>query len=153
MPVHLHEAGRNRETFAVRRWMEFSGLALPLQLWMTGRRVLLGSMRSDDSQDRPKEGTVAHALWRFAKIANRTSPHPLDWKRFYQFVVLAHQRRSGLGADSVQMKLREYGFDERHAIDLASAYWHGRCVLYMTGRRLITDSYSAWMKDRSNRWT
>lgn len=33
-----------------------------------------------------------HALWSFAKAANWSLPHPLDYDRFYTFVVLAHER-------------------------------------------------------------
>src|SRR5664280_515567 len=86
---------------------------------------------------RPQNGTVEYALWRFALIANKTSPHPLDWKRFYEFVVIAHQRRVGWDEGDVQAKLKKFGFDQQHAADLANAYWHGRCTLYISKPRLL----------------
>ena len=70
----------------------------------------------------PRLGTVEYELCRFAKLANRSSLHPRDWKRFYEFVVVAHQRHAGWGADTIQDKLKAYGFDDRHAAELAAAY-------------------------------
>jgi len=101
---------------------------------------------------RPLLGTVEHQLWRFAMIANKSSPHPLDWKRFYQFIVAAHGRRTKWTADEVKSKLKAYGFDEQHAHDFASAYWHGRCALYMHKPRLITEPHCGWMKESGIRW-
>jgi hypothetical protein len=100
----------------------------------------------------PVRGTVEHQLWRFALIANKSSPHPNDWKRFYQFIVAAHGRRVKWTADEVKCKLRVFGFDERHAQDLASAYWHGRCALYMQRPSLITESHCGWMKKNGIPW-
>jgi len=100
----------------------------------------------------PQPGTVERALWRFALLANKSSLHPRDWKRFYEFIALAHGRRIKWTADELKAKLRAFGFDERHAQDLASAYWHGRCALYMQKGRLITESHCGWMKKGGIPW-
>jgi hypothetical protein len=101
----------------------------------------------------PAEQTVEHKLWRFAALANKAAPHPRDWKRFYEFIVVAHQRRTKWDADDIQAKLRMYGFDERHATDFAAAYWHGRCVLYTQKPRLVTEPHCGWMRKDGTRWT
>lgn len=101
----------------------------------------------------PRHGTVQHALWRFALLANKDSLHPRDWKRFYQFVAFAHQRHVGWGADDLQRRLRALGFDSRHAKDLAAAYWHGRCSLYVQKARPFNQTHFAWMKDHGIPWT
>jgi hypothetical protein len=110
-------------------------------------------MTKKNAEIRPHEGAVAAALYRFALLANKTSPHPRDWKRFYEFVVLAHARRSSIDADDINRKLREFGFDQRPAYDFATAYWHGRCVLYMRISRPITDSHINRMRKSGTAWT
>lgn len=101
---------------------------------------------------RPRDGTVEFALYRFAKLANATSPHPRDWLRFYEFIAFAHQRRVKWDADDVQAKLKSYGF-EKHAETFASAYWHGRCALHMRKPRTQFESYSDWMRTDGTKLT
>lgn len=101
----------------------------------------------------PAGRTVEYSLWRFAQLANKTAPHPRDWKRFYEFVVFAHQRRIKWDAQDVQGKLCEYGFDERHAADFAYAYWHGRCTLHMQKFRPPHEAHCDWMRQDGTRWT
>lgn len=102
---------------------------------------------------RPRGGTAEYALWRFAMLANKTSPHPRDWKRFYEFIVLAHSRRIGWDAHEVQSRLVRYGFDRKRAENLASAYWHGRCVLHLRKARPLNESYWQWMGKGGTAWT
>jgi hypothetical protein len=109
-------------------------------------------MQSDKSKW-PREGTVEHALWRFAMLANKTSLHPRDWKRFYEFIILAHSRRVGWDAYEVQSRLVQYGFEGKRAEKLASAYWHGRCVLHMRKARPLNESYRQWMARGGTAWT
>jgi len=112
-----------------------------------------GDLMSSKESERPVKGTVLYELWRFAFIANKSSPHPLDWRRFYHFIGFAHGRRSGLSASEVQARLRDYGFDERHAVDLAWAYWHGRCALHVRGSGFLSRSHTSWMKRGGTSWT
>lgn len=95
---------------------------------------------------KPREGTVDYRLWQFSVLCNKTSPHPRDWRRFYLFVVYAHQRRVRWDEYDFRAKLLRLGFDERHATDFSNAYWHIRCALYLTKPRLLTDSYHGWMR-------
>jgi hypothetical protein len=97
--------------------------------------------------------TVEYRLSRFATIANERSPHPLDWKRFYEFVVFAHSRRIGWDAYDVQRMLIGYGFSRKKAEELAVAYWHGRCILDMRKPQTATQSYRRWMRNGGTPWT
>jgi hypothetical protein len=94
----------------------------------------------------PEDGTVEHRLWEFAALCNKDSPHPRDWRRFYLFVVYAHQRRAQWDEYELRARLRSLGFDERQATRLSDAYWHIRCALHMTRPRLLNESYRGWMK-------
>jgi hypothetical protein len=98
------------------------------------------------ASSKPAEGTVECALWRFALVANKRSLHSLDWRRFYRFIAFAHARRIGWDARDIKAKLRAYGFNEEYAKNLASAYWHGRCALFMNLPRLRSDSHCDWMR-------
>src|SRR5689334_6543851 len=103
--------------------------------------------------EQPREGTVDYALWRFAMLANKTSLHPRDWKRLYEFIVLAHSRRVGWDAYEMQARLVRYGFERNKAETLALAYWHGRCVLHVRKARPLTNSYRSWMGKGGTAWT
>lgn len=58
------------------------------------------------------------------------SEHPLDWNRFYWFILLAHRYRKRWSAHDVQAILEQHGLPAEKADKFAKAYWHGRCVLY-----------------------
>src|SRR5258707_7732300 len=102
--------------------------------------------------NRPPEGTVDYMRWRFAIFANKTSPHPRDWKRFYEFIVLAHSRRIGWDAYEVQSRLVKYGFERKRAENFASTYWHGRCALHLRKARPLNESYRQWMGRGGTEW-
>jgi hypothetical protein len=89
---------------------------------------------------------VEQCLWRFAGLAGPNASHPLDWQRFYEFVVLAHSRRKGWDYVDVQGRLRRYGFEERVGRELAEAYWHGRCALYVRARGGRARDHVAWIR-------
>jgi hypothetical protein len=111
----------------------------------------MGHLRSElmdaERLDRPNKRTVEYRLWQFAILCNKESPHPLDWRRFYLFVVYAHQRRVGWDEFDIREKLKTLGFDEKNAMDLSNAYWHIRCALYMTKPRPMNASFHDWMRD------
>lgn len=93
-----------------------------------------------------REHSAEYLLCRFAKLANQSSLHPNDWKRFYQFVAYAHQRRVGWDTYDIQERLLGLGFTKEKTEMLAGAYWHGRCALHMNKPRLILESYDDWMR-------
>ncbi len=92
-------------------------------------------------------------LERFALLANKSALHPRDWKTFYEFVAVAHSSRLGWDAAEIRHKLILLGFDERHADDLANAYWHGRCVLHMSKPRPVSCSHHDWLRRGGIPWT
>lgn len=98
-----------------------------------------------EGSSRPREGTVEYRLWQFSVLCNKSSPHPFDWRRFYLFVVYAHQRRVQWDEYTFRAKLRALGFDEKLAADFSNAYWHIRCALYMTKPRQLNEGYADWM--------
>jgi hypothetical protein len=60
-------------------------------------------------------------LNRFAVLANKSSLHPLDWKRFYEFV---RKSRQELPNDQLSSLLAEKGFSGSYAEHLAEIYEH-----------------------------
>jgi hypothetical protein len=96
---------------------------------------------------------VERALWQYAGLAHGPhASHPLDWGRFYRFIVVAHSRRKGWDYTDVQARLKEYGFTEGKAKEMAEVYWHGRCVLSVKAR-WFQRGYTGWMKKNGSRLT
>lgn len=106
-----------------------------------------GERMTEKKLDLPKIGAVELRLRQFAVLCNKGSPHPRDWRRFYLFVVYAHQRQVGWDECDLRSKLRVLGFDDEHAADFSKAYWHIRCALHMTKPRPMNESYHAWMRE------
>ena len=65
----------------------------------------------------------------FLNRANRAGLHPLDWRRFYEFVRYAHARRAKLGTGWLYSTLVREGFNCAQAERLCDAYEHGRNTL------------------------
>lgn len=59
---------------------------------------------------------------RFVALANKSTLHPLDWRRFYQFVW--NSRGRPLSEDDMQALLESKGFTHQYAADIASIYLH-----------------------------
>lgn len=66
---------------------------------------------------------------RFAVLANVNILHPLDWKRFYQFIRYCNSRRATLSDWQLEILLLERGFSEEKSRELAHIYKHGRNIL------------------------
>lgn len=80
--------------------------------------------------DFPEIPPVTRKLFlRFVNLANKTIPHPLDIKRFYQFIRFCHTRRVKLAEDELREYLLRAGFPERNAERLSNIYYHGRALL------------------------
>ena len=65
----------------------------------------------------------------FVSMANKSVPHPLDFGRFYDFIVVSHMLRSKLTEEDITYLLIQEGFSERYAGDMANIYYHGRQIL------------------------
>jgi hypothetical protein len=78
----------------------------------------------------PKLPPKAKELFdQFAVLANKDMLHPLDWRRFYQFVWFFHARRVVISETDVEWLLIQAGFAKEQANDLADIYRHCRGVL------------------------
>ena len=97
--------------------------------------------------------TVEDTLSRFAGLANKGSPHPRDWGRFYQFIVMAHASHVGWDDTDVLDRLLKFGFSREKAEYFSEAYWHGRCALYVHAHFGCSTSYSKWMRQEGVRLT
>ncbi len=65
----------------------------------------------------------------FVNLANKSYLHPLDMRRFYNFIRLCHARRVKLDQFQLQAYLEHAGFDEDIAKHLSTIYYHGRELL------------------------
>jgi hypothetical protein len=108
-------------------------------------------MRERKKQER--RSPVDRALKRFAVPANKEALHPLDWGRFYRFVVVAHTFRAGWDISEVRLRLRQFGFSEEQARVLSEAYWHGRCALHVRNHFDYREDHEAWTRQRSTTLT
>ena len=91
---------------------------------------------------------VEFSLYKFSALAGELVGHPLDWDRFYRFVLLAHTRQVGWDAYAVQGRLKRYGFKNEIARELAEAYWHGRCALFVRKHPGNRRGHTGWMRGR-----
>ncbi|HWP34313.1 MAG TPA: hypothetical protein VNM66_01825 [Thermodesulfobacteriota bacterium] len=73
--------------------------------------------------------TSSRLLDEFAAAADKEHLLPLDWRRFYDFILDAHHRDVEIGADEVRTKLRAADFSERRARELAGFYVRARELL------------------------
>jgi hypothetical protein len=60
---------------------------------------------------------------RFAALANKSGLHPLDWRRFYEFVRDSRMRRPLPDEDMTRLLIKE-GFPEQYACHIAWVYGH-----------------------------
>jgi hypothetical protein len=72
----------------------------------------------------------------FSAAANKDHLHPMDWQRFYSFVVDAHVRRVDAADRDVSSALWAQRFTEPQAVKLGSIYDHGREVLKLYDEQL-----------------
>ena len=108
------------------------------------------SQRTGRKECRPRGtrvyGPSESALRLFAAQANKSSLHPLDWERFYRFVVSAHQFRKAWSHTDVKHILEKLGFPTEMATELAEAYWHGRCSLHLSRNSMRGTRHSGWVR-------
>lgn len=65
----------------------------------------------------------------FINAANTQVFHPLDWRRFYDFIYAAHKWRVKLSEGQLVTLLEDAGFDSEKAEEVAFVYEHGRSLL------------------------
>ena len=79
-------------------------------------------------------------LENFSKLANKKGLHPVDWKRFYDFIYRAY-RAYGSGrpeTDEIEKYLIEEGFSKSYAHELILHY--ETCLdmlLYLKGKKRL----------------
>lgn len=73
--------------------------------------------------------TVRESFIRFVNSASKRSFHPLDWRRFYEFVRVCHSRRARQTASDIQVMLIRGHFSRERADHLAELYERGRGLL------------------------
>jgi len=92
-----------------------------------GARIRLGI---SGPRKPPKLSTgAADALSRFESFANKRCPHPADWNLFYRFIVYCHDHHVSYGSEYLGELLLQRGFDSQVALELTTAYRHGRALL------------------------
>ena len=82
------------------------------------------------SQTEPSLSPVANKVFRkFVILANKRSLHPLDWKRFYEFVRFCHAHHVKLYEDEIEWLLNKEGFGEGKSRYMADIYGHCKRML------------------------
>jgi len=69
------------------------------------------------------------SLVQFIFHANKSGLHPLDWRRFYDFIIVSHRLGIELTETNVAPLLEEGGFSPEHARAISNIYHHGRRLL------------------------
>ncbi|GJM24822.1 MAG: hypothetical protein DHS20C16_12370 [Phycisphaerae bacterium] len=151
-----HDApGRIQFTMHAKRWGDQPSLATDKQYSRAERLVdplfeIVGNilrykiriLRPKDKR-RPLRGSLAQAFEQFSISATNTwtghkakALHPLERKKFWHFVRVAHQYSSILRPDDVRFHLRHVGFSTAIANELSEEY--------ATGRRILAMHYFPW---------
>lgn len=76
--------------------------------------------------------TVAASLRRFSGAANKSTGagHPLDERRWFDFIIAVHRAKLDVGTDRLERWLHEVeGWDQERALELASEFERGLALL------------------------
>ena len=103
--------------------------------WATrpyGQQMLMGPKTDNSGEDGrmatfPEE--VRKSWTQFIFHANKSRLHPLDWQRFYDFIIASHKLETETTETDVALLLEENGFSEAYATLLSHVYHHGRRIL------------------------
>lgn len=126
VPQNVRELGKDRynailEEFLT-QFIEPAAKGLDIQIVTTyGERTIDNAMSPEMSQ----------LLKRFSAAANKSSggTHPLDERRFFDFIVQAHNERALLDETELSGLLVDDGWSSEHAQKLSSNYRFGRDLL------------------------
>lgn len=69
------------------------------------------------------------ALQDFSRLANKSHLHPLDWQRFFEFVIVGHEDQSPVDQSLLQSLLEREGFDRGEINRLVDFYDLSRDLL------------------------
>jgi hypothetical protein len=101
--------------------------------------------RAGEDKEIPSD-PVEYDLFRYVRLRHGdNASHPLDWDRFYRFVVRAHIRRKGWDAYDVKARMLRYGLVEGKATEMAEIYWHCRCAMRVRSHWTRRIGYADWM--------
>ena len=115
VPTEVNELTYDQYNFALENFYE--NIVLPaiketsITVELTSDQISIGSVAGEE---------VEKAIIRFSNLANKStgSSHPLDKKRWLEFLVLAHEAKSDLHADMIIRTLVELGWSEEKAVEL-----------------------------------
>lgn len=104
------------------RFVEHAAKGLDIQIITTP---------DERSMDNAMSPEMSHLLKQFSAAANKASggTHPLDERRFFNFIVQAHHESSLLDETSLIGLLGDEGWSNSHAQELSSKYCFGRDLL------------------------
>lgn len=78
----------------------------------------------------PKLSPVLSKVFdRFVDSANKSFLHQRDWRNFYSFVRVCHNRKAKLDAEELERLLLKAGFSKFYSEKLTCVYEHGRGIL------------------------
>jgi hypothetical protein len=126
VPEELRELSKDQynailEEF-LNQFVEHAAKGLDIQI------ITTPDERSIDNAMSPE---MSHLLKQFSAAANKASggTHPLDERRFLDFIVQAHHERSLLDETELIGLLLDEGWSNSHAQKLSSKYCFGRDLL------------------------
>ena len=99
----------------------------------------LNNMKKPSARKLPKR--TQYFFNTFVEAANKNVLHPLDWKRFYRFIYVAHAGRTKLSQAELEALLVSRGFSPKQSERLADIYHHGRKILKS---RLSLNYFRQW---------
>lgn len=132
VPAEQNELSYDEYNFALENFYE--NIVLPaiegssISADLTSNEISIGSVAGVEAEQ---------ALVRFSNLANKStgSSHPLDRKRWLEFLILAHESEADLHADLVIRALTELGWSEESAIELGIQFEFAEDLLsYMQER-------------------
>lgn len=132
VPTEESELTFDQYNFALENFYE--NIVLPaiegssITVNLTSNQISVGSVAGDE---------VENALVRFSNLANKStgSSHPLDRKRWLEFLILAYEAGADLHVDLVIRSLVELGWSEEKAVELGIQFEFAEDLLsYMQER-------------------
>lgn len=96
-----------------------------------GLEIRIITTSDEQTIDNTMSPEMAQLLKQFSAAANKTSggTHPLDERRFFDFIVQAHQEKSLLDETDLRELLVSDGWPNTQAQELSSKYCFGRDLL------------------------
>jgi hypothetical protein len=96
------------------------------QAFSSRRRLTIQKKKKTEPSLSPGANKVFR---KFVTLANKHSLHPLDWKRFYEFVRFCHAHHVKMYEDEIEWLLNKEGFGEKKSRYMADIYMHCKRML------------------------